>query len=1195
MKRWADLIDIPPQVHKGDFVLKLSEGVQDSERTVRTYVVTPELAEAYDLALTMIRDATDEKRSKAAYLHGSFGSGKSHFMAILNLLLADDKHAKSLEGLTPTVAKHPWIGDKDRKYLMVPYHMVGARDMETAILGGYVDFVRREHPDAPVPGVFVADRILENAQRIREKMGDAPFFEMLNEGTMASAWGRKPWTAETFDEVLTDHDHKKRPELVGDVVGRVWDSTVDGAKAGVNEGLVPLDEGLSIISQHAQKLGYAGLILFLDELILWLASRAGDLDFVHAEGQKLSKLVEAQYADRPIPVISFVARQRDLRDLIGDSFTGAEKLGFSDSLQWWEGRFEVITLVDKNLPTIVSRRLLKLKDKEDQKLIDKSFEEVASRIKTADRDVVMTRTADLSQFREVYPFSPVLVDALVALSSVLQRERTALRLMLTLLVRRRDDLKLGDIIPVGDLWDVVATGDDPFSDVLRQPFKAARRLWENKLRPMLVEELGFEPDEVAEDDERWPRVEAFHTNERLLKTLLLAALVPDVPAFKDMTARRLNALNYGLVQSPISGRELVTVVGNLRRWASKIGELRVGDETDPRVSLQLTDVDIESLIAQVADQDQTGTRKRKVRELLFGWLGIDDSKGLFTEYRLTWRGADRTLRVRYDNVRTMTDDQLRSDDEWTLVLDYPFDEKSFTPLDDKHQLDDFMSRHPEGTKTIAWLPLFVNAAGSNALGRLVCIDFLLARFDEHVAHLAPEERGTVRSMLEGTQSQLHQLMRRTFEVSYGLSRESLDTVDHTHELHEHLVALEHDFTPRLPAGKSFADTLEDIARFAFERSYPRAPKVPDESVSRHLAHKMGDVIRASIESDARRVEVDDRNLRRSLKEIAEPLQLGEMGGTHFAHATRWRDEFERRIASTDVVVVSELREILDPPDARTGMPLVLQDLIIAAFATLEGMTLRRQKVPLEWKFGSVPDDAALVRRELPSEEEWEAAREAAKAVFDYRANQILSVQNVDAFAVEIRDLADGTRGAVSQLPDLLVGAAKKVGIDDDELAELPRYKTGVEAKKLVASVTGEPTELVRSLAAHWPGPDRGAAIARAVQTAPAVVRSLSEPMAWKTFAQVKDREETEATSLMETVREVVSADEHVAGFEKRVRDAYSSAIELLGSSGGGAAAKEHTDIVTVRTIPEVDDLAKTLKTYLEGGTKIVVTWTVEDE
>ena len=60
--------------------------------------------------------------------------------------------------------------------------------------------------------------------------------------------------------------------------------------------------------------------------------------------------------------------------------------------------------------------------------------------------------ADRDMFRKVYPFSPALVQTLIAVSAALQRERTALKLMLQLLVDRRDDLELGQIIPVGDLF-----------------------------------------------------------------------------------------------------------------------------------------------------------------------------------------------------------------------------------------------------------------------------------------------------------------------------------------------------------------------------------------------------------------------------------------------------------------------------------------------------------------------------------------------------------------------------------------------------------------------------------------------------------------------------------------------------------------------------------------------------------------------
>ena len=53
-----DIFDIPTQVHQGDFVLRLSEGVHRPAETLRTYVVTPQLADLFRSGI-----ATDPKCS----------------------------------------------------------------------------------------------------------------------------------------------------------------------------------------------------------------------------------------------------------------------------------------------------------------------------------------------------------------------------------------------------------------------------------------------------------------------------------------------------------------------------------------------------------------------------------------------------------------------------------------------------------------------------------------------------------------------------------------------------------------------------------------------------------------------------------------------------------------------------------------------------------------------------------------------------------------------------------------------------------------------------------------------------------------------------------------------------------------------------------------------------------------------------
>ncbi len=137
-----ELIEIPERVHRGDFVLKLAEDIHRPDAVVNDYVVTPELATCFDSALSFIKNAIQNRTSKATYLHGSFGSGKSHFMAVLHLILQGNAKARSIPELAAVIQKHnSWMDGK--KFLLVPYHMLGAHDMESGVLGTYVSYLRR--------------------------------------------------------------------------------------------------------------------------------------------------------------------------------------------------------------------------------------------------------------------------------------------------------------------------------------------------------------------------------------------------------------------------------------------------------------------------------------------------------------------------------------------------------------------------------------------------------------------------------------------------------------------------------------------------------------------------------------------------------------------------------------------------------------------------------------------------------------------------------------------------------------------------------------------------------------------------------------------------------------------------------------------------------------------------------------------
>src|SRR5699024_8492009 len=384
----SDLIDIPHAVHDGDLVVKLTESTSTRQaQALDEYVVTPQLAETFDQALEMIRSSLADNKSQAAYLHGSFGAGKSHFLAVLSAILDHHPDARSKPGLADLLAKHDsWLSEKN--FIEVKAHLVEDEvSIEANILGGYVRQVQREYPNAPVPAVYRADGLLADAREQRSRMGDEAFIALLpphkdSEGDVANdpAWGSlsapSAWTAEELDEAFAvdpetevSTDRGLREELISALLSgpfkRYADAVGDSSGA-----YLSIDEGLSVISRHAKEhLGCDAVVLLLDELILRFTAFIGDEGRISSEVQKIAKLVESSHSHRPAPIISFVPRQRDLRELVG---LGGGTEGISQTISYWDGRFGHIKLADANLTEVARHRLIKPRnDRSEERRVGK--------------------------------------------------------------------------------------------------------------------------------------------------------------------------------------------------------------------------------------------------------------------------------------------------------------------------------------------------------------------------------------------------------------------------------------------------------------------------------------------------------------------------------------------------------------------------------------------------------------------------------------------------------------------------------------------------------------------------------------------------------------------------------------------------------------------------------------------------------
>ncbi|WP_330333133.1 phage resistance protein [Streptomyces sp. NBC_00536] len=1177
-----DVINIKESISTSDFVLQLSEATtpEGAELALKDYVVTERLLENFDEALGLIKASLDGHTSKAAYLHGSFGSGKSHFMAVLHALLSGSPAAHHRADFDSVLTKHEWLTADGKKFLLVPYHMLGAKALEQRVLGTYVSHVKKLHPEAPTPRVYRTDSLFADIRAMRERMGDEAVIKGL--ATVGGAadeddeWGESfAWTPALLDTAIAAEEiHEAgyalnlvapstpvelRARLVQDASTNLLPGFTQNATEN-EHGFISLDAGLSVIAEHAKSLGYDGLILFLDELILWLATLIHDQKFVAREAGKITNFVEGADARRSIPIVSFIARQRDLRELVGEELSGAAESSIQDTLNQASGRFDKITLEDRNLPQVAHARLLQPKDDggTSAALINAEFEktrkvrqEVWDTLLGSDRGADGVG-ADEESFRLTYPFSPAFMDTLVHVSSALQRNRTGMKLMGQLLADHRHELRLGDLIPVGDLYPLItAGGDKPFTDSLKVVFEAADKLYRTKLRPFLlatynvseedIEQYTHRPESITDAALRG-RVKTFVGDNRIIGTLLLSALAPSVPALADLTIRRLSALNYGSVVAPIPGREYGILKNKVDDWAGRFPEIKVtGTDTNPGVRLELSGVDVDSVIANANVNNNPGNRLALAKRLLSEELDVTHGQ-LVEELQFVWRGTSRAVEVIFGNMADedeLPDHDLmpREEGRWRIAIDLPFDDGEYGPREDAIRIQRLREKQQgERSRTVAWLPTHLSSQRYADFCRLVVIDKALAddqRFDsQYAGHLNADNRARAKGLLETQRESLLKNVKAAFKQAYGLAEKKPADVELG--FGDHLESLREVDGLTLSFGQSLRDGIRHIAGKLLATQFPDHPDLDPENsgtvVKPADAKRVFTHLRAAAEARDGRTEVPaaDRTL---MKRIAGPLRLGQQKEAYFELSPYWADHFRqlaREQGVTGDLTLITLTDWTDKPAPR-GLPDFLARLVVAAFAEMDDRVWVREGAPLDPapELTQIKDRDALRSQPLPSPEDWESARQRFATVFGLPAPTLLRGRIVNQFARQIADQARGVQEASAELAERLNEHAGFLHLD--QTAETGRLALARRAVELLKEVTGAAghgaagaKKTVEALARFDLGPMTAEQYGTSVKQARKVAEALATA-SWSTL-DLASAEGPEGEALLDSLRNVARSD-----------------------------------------------------------------------
>jgi hypothetical protein len=354
--------------------------------------------------------------------------------------------------------------------------------------------------------------------------------------------------------------------------------------------------------------------------------------------------------------------------------------------------------------------------------------------------------------------------------------------------------------------------------------------------------------------------------------------------------------------------------------------------------------------------------------------------------------------------------------------------------------------------------------------------------------------------------------------------------------------MDQTLTPLPPVGANLKSAFEALLDQLFRHQYPAHP-VFDAEVKPAAVKKVWPELERAIGTTDGRAPVGDRVVRQLIRSIADPVQLGKTGETHFVLGDHWRSHFLREQAKKcEPFTVGNLRKWMNEPLAM-GLPVEAQNLIILTFAGQTNRSFVKGNAPYPASIDQMADDLELREQTLPEAGDWETACKRAAALFGLTIPTSRNASNVAKLVEDVQAKARETREAMGSLVRTL----------DEKSALFPsggdnhRLQTARSALALLAGLlSAEGAAVVTTLARATVETSEVA-----MRQTLAKARELDEAVrtgAWEIFEAMKalnDARQTAAKAIVTKVSETLAADEHAIGLKAALDDQRSKAVRLL--------------------------------------------------
>jgi hypothetical protein len=1006
----------PEDIRAMGFVIRLREADPSSEevrKLVQDYVITPAAERELPRILDDMKQVYDRGEEYGRFIHGSFGSGKSHFMTMLALLIEDvppawDKlrpvlgaHRAAQAGLGRDAPDHQaWLPTAN--LLVVRVHMLSVRGRSTgldrAIYDAFNAALKRR---GKAPFAFLhLDAIFDEVRREAQEYGDIVWKRLETAGVLS---GQAEFEALAAAGPGKD---KEQNQARRERFARAWLAYKgrDPDQAGIDP---RWSEGLRRMGAHARAQGFGGVVLLIDEFLLWLAEKSGQ-EFV-TEINNLNVIVDHNTGQRPAPIFVFVARQRNLQEFFPDL---VDESKIHEHLDHHAKRFEITKLEDVELRHIVKGRVLKKKAEEAVARAVGGLAEQHQRILPA-----LISGADLDYLRDVYPFHPALIEMLVDVTSLMQRERSALRLLYELLILHRD-LPLGQFVPIGSAFDALFPRAGVEASKKVELMQDIHHQYYARLQPAMkaMRDAG---GDFGEDRHR--------ALDQLVKTVLLAEVSPHLKQ-GGLTVERLVQLNSVDVEGDTFRGRVRVAETDLLLLSQQVPDLQVaGGGKTAIVRYVLGRATLSEVLARARSKVDNLTKRYEVfyhalKEALglLGEKGFEEGGANEGDFELQWRRTKRRGRIKLGNVREMSvSDFEPPEGAFKILVDYPWDDPGHTV--DEDRLRAMNARRSRGTMYAAcWLPRHMSPTELGVITELAAVRYLLSGpgKEELLELHNPQDRNKIleqaavrQKTLEG---QLHELLREVY-VQHG-----------------EFVALLSDVDGSRPH-KELAENLVHISTLLMDRRYPQHPSFGAEPRKADLEALLSWMVQAG---EANVSVAYDESVAKVLRNLGQPLELCNLGQTKASLRLDSR-YIKDVLARTDQDSV-RWQPIAEHLRATYGLQAIVVDLFLCFLCQRDHRALHEVTgEQLDVHIGmsqSVP--VRLQRGTLVGPAEWHRLRDLGNQLFGVtRPPAHRSLQGQDRFAGELRKHGSERRVILQGLHQRLVHLGVSGGDRLSEIAE----------------------------------------------------------------------------------------------------------------------------------------------------------------